>query len=434
MEPSIPMHAYMMHGSDPQTYAEADGHPEWEAAMDEEYNSLIKNQTWDLVPLPSNRKLVRCKWVYRTKKASNGQVSRYKARLVAKDFQQVHGVDYDETFAPVAKMDSIWLALSIAAARGWEVHHMDVKNAFLHGDFEEEIYMEQPPGYMQNSSMRFSMTDMGLLNFFLGLEIHHRDSSITISQPKYARDLLARFHMSDCKPAATPFLSGIKLENGKDTPLVDCTLYRQLVGSLLYLTHSRPDLSYVVGAVSRYMREPHELHWNAAKRILRYVQGTITYGIHYAANCSLNLIGFTDLDWVGDTIDRKSTSDYVLSLGSGPICWSSKKQAAIALSSAEAEYRGAVNATIQAIWLQRFLSELGISVHHPTVISCDNQSTLKFCRDPVQRQRTKHIEIHMHFIRELIHDGIIDLQYCPSSEQIVDIFTKTFTEQKFRFL
>eukprot|EP00253_Pinus_taeda_P034571 PITA_34571 len=254
---------------------------------------------------------------------------------------------------------------------------------------------------------RFSMTDMGLLNFFLGLEIHQRDSGITISQPKYARDLLARFHMSDCKPAATPFLLGIKLENGKDTPLVDCTLYRQLVGSLLYLAHSRPDLSYV---------------------------GTITYGIHYAANCSLNLIGFTDSDWVCDTIDRKSTSDYVVSLGSGPIRWSSKKQAAIALSSAEAEYRGAVNATIQAIWLQHFLSELGISVHHPTIIWCDNKSTLKFCRDPVQRQRTKHIEILMHFIRELIHDGIIDLQYCPSSEQIADIFTKTFTEQKFRFL
>ena len=118
---------------------------------------------------------------------------------------------------------------------------------------------------------RFSMTDMGLLNFFLGLEIHQRDFGITISQPKYARDLLARVHMSDCKPAATPFLSGIKLENGKDTPLVDCTLYRQLVGSLPYLTHSRPDLSYVVGAVSKYMQEPHELHSNAAKRILRYV-------------------------------------------------------------------------------------------------------------------------------------------------------------------
>lgn len=164
----------------------------------------------------------------------------------------------------------------------------------------------------------------------------------------------------------------------------------------MYLTHSRPDLSYAVGAVSRYMQEPHELHWNAAKRILRYVQGTITFGIHYEAGTALNLLGFTDSDWAGDSIDRKSTSGYLLSLGSGPICWSSKKQAAIALSSAEAEYRGVVNITIQALWLQYFLTELGVQFHQPIVIWCDNQSTLKFCKDPVQRQRTKHIEIHMH--------------------------------------
>ena len=123
----------------------------------------------------------------------------------------------------------------------------------------------------------------------------------------------------------------------------------------------------------------------------------------------MNLIGFTDSDWVGDNIDCNSTSDYVLSLRSGPIFWSSKKKAAIALSSVETEYRGVVNATIQAIWLQHFLFELGISVHRPIVIWCDNQSMLKFCKDPMQWQWTKHIEIHMHFIRELIHDGIIVL-------------------------
>ncbi|XP_057863759.2 secreted RxLR effector protein 161-like [Cryptomeria japonica] len=240
--------------------------------------------------------------------------------------------------------------------------------------------------------------------------------------------------MSDCKPTPTPFLSGVKLEDGQDTPLVDCTLYRQLVGSLLYLTHSRPDLSYAVGVVSKYMYEPHELHWKVAKRILHYVQGTPSYEIHYSTGCTLDLIGYTDSDWAGDSIDRKSTSRYVLSLGSGPICWSSKKQSSIALSSTKAEYRGVVNATIQVLWLQNFLIELGICFHQPIIIWCDNQSTLKVCRDPVQRQRTKHIEIHMPFIRDLIHDGIVDLQYCPMSQQIADIFTKTFTEQKFHFL
>jgi hypothetical protein len=132
--------------------------------------------------------------------------------------------------------------------------------------------------------------------------------------------------MTDCKSSLTPFLSGVKLEDGRETPLVDNTLYRQLVGSLLYLTHSRPDLSYAVGAVSRFMQEPHELHWKDAKCILRYVQGTITFGIHYATDSTLYLIGFTDSDWAGDNTDCKSTSGYSLSLGSGPICWSSKKQ------------------------------------------------------------------------------------------------------------
>eukprot|EP00253_Pinus_taeda_P030054 PITA_30054 len=154
------------------------------------------------------------------------------------------------------------------------------------------------------------------------------------------------------------------------------------------------------------MQEPHELHWNAAKCILPYVQGTITFEIHYAAGTALNLLGFTDSNW----------------------------QAAIALSSAEAEYRGVVNITIQALWLQHFLTELGIQFHQPIVIWCDNQRTLKFCRDPLQRQQTKHIEIHMHYIRDLVHDRVIDLQFCPSTEQTVDIFTKTFTKQKFRSL
>jgi hypothetical protein len=152
--------------------------------------------------------------------------------------------------------------------------------------------------------------------------------------------------MIDYKSAPSPFLSGVKLEDGGETSLVDITLYRQLVGSLLYLTHSRPNLSYAVGVVSRFMQESHELHWKVAKHILRYVQGTITFGIHYVANSTLDLIRFTDSDCDGDNTDLKSTSGYSLSLGSRPICWSSKKKFVISLSSVEAEYRGVFNITI----------------------------------------------------------------------------------------
>eukprot|EP00253_Pinus_taeda_P003503 PITA_03503 len=280
--------------------------------MEEEYNSLLENQTWDLVPLPSGRKLVRCKWVYRTKSAADGQITRRKARLVAKGFQQVHDIDYDQTFAPVAKMDSICLTLAIGAAQGWEVHQMDVKNAFLHIDLLEEIYMEQPHGFIHDSSLVCRLKKSLYSLKQAPRAWYAKMDSFLLSQ---------NFERSRLQPllqSRGPCM--VRLEGGGDTPLVDNTLYRQPVGSLLYLTHSRPHLSYAIGEVSRYMQEPHELHRNAAKRILQYVQGTITFGIHYAAGTALNILGFTDFDWAGDNIDRKSTSGYSLSLGSGPIC------------------------------------------------------------------------------------------------------------------
>jgi hypothetical protein len=204
-----------------------------------------------------------------------------------------------------------------------------------------------------------------------------------------------------------------------------------LVGSLLYLTHTHPDLSFVVVLVARYMKTPHEIHWKAAKRILRYVRGTVQFGIHYSSGGTPLLVGFTDSDWAGDPDDRKSTIGYVFSLGSGPVTWACKKQQAIALSSAEAEYRATVNASQEALWLRQILSEFGFQHQHPTRLWCDNQSAIKLAKDPVQHQRSKHIELHMHFIRKLIHDQVIEVLFCPTEDQVADIFTKSLTEAKF---
>jgi hypothetical protein len=143
----------LVHSSYPHSYGEAAGNPFWESTMQEEYNSLLKNQTWDIVPLHFGRKLVRCRWFYRTKSTADGHISIYKSKLVSKGFQQVHVIDYDDTFTPVAKMDSICLALSIVEAKGWEFHHMDMKNAFPHSDLFEDIYIDQPQGFMQDSSL-----------------------------------------------------------------------------------------------------------------------------------------------------------------------------------------------------------------------------------------------------------------------------------------
>ena len=190
----------------------------------------------------------------------------------------------------------------------------------------------------------FSMSDLGLLSQLLGLEIAQSQHGIKLHQYKYDLYFLIKFNMKYCNPSKTPFLSGVKLEEAGSSPMVNNTLYRQLIGCLLYLTHTRPDLYYAVSVASRYIDQPQEIHWKSAKRILNFVQGTRTHGIFYKAKSDLDLIGFTDSDWAGDSIDRKSTLGYVFMLAEGPISWSSKKQSAIALSSREAEYRGVVNA------------------------------------------------------------------------------------------
>jgi len=179
------------------------------------------------------------------------------------------------------------------------------------------------------------------------------------------------------------------------------------------------------------MQNTHESHWKATKRILRYVRGTVQFGIHYNAEAAPLLVGFTDSDWTGDPDDWKSIAGYVFTLGSGPITWACKKQGAISLSSVEAEYRGAVKASKEALWLRQILSEFGFQQQHPTTLWCDNQSAIQLCKDPVQHQRNKHIELHMHFIRKLIHDHVLEVQYCSIDDQVADIFTKALTEAKF---
>eukprot|EP00253_Pinus_taeda_P006312 PITA_06312 len=246
------------------------------------------------------------------------------------------------------------------------------------------------------------MTDLGHLHYFLGLQVLQSKEGISLSKSKYACDILCHFHMEDCKPAPSPFQSGVKLSVSCTSPKVNATLYLQLVGKLLYLTHTRPDLSFVVGLVARFIAKAAPL-----------------------------LVGFTDSDWAGDPDDRKSTAGYVFTLGSGPITWACKKQAAISLSSAEAEYRGAVEASKEALWLRQILSELGFEQQHPTTLWCDNQSAIQLCKDPVQHQRSKHIELHMHVIRKLIHDHVLEVQYCSTDDQVADIFTKALTEAKF---
>lgn len=256
---------------------------------------------------------------------------------------------------------------------------------------------------------------------------------IFINQHKYAMDILRRFGMEDCNPVKNPIVPGQKLskEGEGEGAAVDPTVFKQLIGSLRYLIVTRPDLTYSVNLVSRYMEEPREIHMLAAKRILRYVQGTSEYGIQYKKGGEDELIGYTDSDYAGDVDDRRSTSGYVFMLSGGAVSWASKKQPIVTLSTTEAEFVADAYGACQGVWLRNILEEIGAKQEEGTTMLCDNSSTIKLSKNLVLHGRSKHIHVRFHFLRELVNDGIIQLEYCPNLEQLSDFMTKAVKRDTF---
>lgn len=497
---------------DPVYFEEAIQDENWKDAMNQEIDAIRRNETWELVKLPENKKALGVKWIYRTKLKQNGEVQKYKARLVVKGYKQKFGVDYEEVFAPVTRLETVRLLLALAAKNNWKVHQMDVKSAFLNGYLEDEIYVEQPPGYAKigeenkvcrlkkalyglkqaprawysridnfflkdgfrrcpyehalytkedengnfliiclyvddliftgNSNMmieefresmkkEFEMTDMGLLHYFLGIEVKQGDNEIAIFQKKYAKDLLKKFKMENAYPASTPMELGLKLSKHDVSEAFDATIYRSLVGSLMYLTTTRPDIMFSVSLLSRFMTSPKRSHWEAGKRVLRYILGTVDHGIHYKRNVDNVLVGYSDSDWGGNIDDFKSTSGYVFNIGSGAVSWASKKQDVVALSTTEAEYISLSVASCQALWLRNVLHELKCPQEKGTIMFCDNQSSISLSKNPVFHGRSKHINIKYHFIRELIKDGEVYIKYCKTQDQVADVFTKALKTDSF---
>ncbi|GJU88594.1 ribonuclease H-like domain-containing protein, partial [Tanacetum coccineum] len=323
--------------------------------------------------------------------------------------------------------------LSLAISRHWPVHQLDVKNAFLHDDLAETVYMHRinlsvfgtlsirimfiycsdlsmvlsrylAPGFsgllltlllldlllvvvLTASSDRllhqiiaslhreFLMTDLGALNYFLGISVTRYSSGMFLSQRKYAMEILERAHMVGCNSSRTPVDTESKLGDG-GTPVVDPTLYRSLAGSLQYLTFTRPDITYAVQQVCLYMHDPREPHFSALKRILRYVQGTLDYGLQLFSSTTDSLIAYSDADWAGCPTTRRSTSGYCVFLGNNLLSWSSKRQPTLSRSSAEAEYRGVANAVAETCWIRNLLRELHTPLSSATIVYCDNVRVL----------------------------------------------------------
>ncbi|KAK2991823.1 hypothetical protein RJ640_006383 [Escallonia rubra] len=238
----------------------------------------------------------------------------------------------------------------------------------------------------------FEMTDIGEMPYLLRLEVKKMKDGIFMSQKKYAKKILIRFRMKDCNPVAIPAETGVELRVDSNRKSVNPTLYKSMVGSLRYLTFTRPDITYAVGLVSRYMERPKQDHFNAAKRILRYVKGTVDHGLFYTHSQNSRLIGYSDSNYGRDLDDRKSTSGYAFHIGSAIFSWSSKKQQIVALSTCEAEYIAAAACTCQAIWLKNILKELYLIEEGPTTIYVDNKSAIALAKNPVSHSRSKHID------------------------------------------
>ncbi|KAK6158950.1 hypothetical protein DH2020_006264 [Rehmannia glutinosa] len=435
--------------------------------MKEELNQFERNKVWELVQRSTHQNVIGTKWVFRNKMNEEGSIVRNKARLVAKGYCQEEGIDFDETFAPVARLEAIRMFLAYAAHKNFTVYQMDVKSAFLNGLLEEEVYVEQHPGFEQKTigdkvyklkkalygfkqaprawydtlsqfltdngftkgkvdrtlfriqdgesillvqiyvddiifgstnkelcdkfsnlmQGKFEMSMMGELSFFLGHQVKQMKDGTFISQTKYTRYLMKKFGMEEKSSVKIPMNTSVKMDMDADGKVFDQTRYRALIGSLLYLTASMPDITFAVGVCARFQSSPKESHMTAAKRILRYLKGCQEVGLWYPKEGEFKLIVYSDSDYAGCRVDRKSTSGTCQMLGNRLVSWFSKKQYSIATSTAEAEYIAAGSCCAQVLWMRQQLRDYYIE-EKEIPIMCDNTSAIAITQNPLLHSRT----------------------------------------------
>ncbi|GKC59901.1 retrovirus-related pol polyprotein from transposon TNT 1-94, partial [Tanacetum coccineum] len=368
---------------EPKNYKDALTEACWIEAMQDELNEFKRLEFWELVPRQDKVMVITLKWIYKVKLDGLGGILKNKARLVARGYRQEEGIDFEESFSLVARLDAIRIFLAFAAYMNIIVYQMDVKTTFLNG--------------MCTSLRRLSM----------GLQILQSPRGIFLNQSKYALESLKKYGMKSSDPVDTPMVEKSKLYEDPQGKAVNPTHYRGMVGSLMYLTASRPYLTFAICMCARYQAKPTEKHLHAVKRIFKYLRGTVNRGLWYPKNSSIALTAYVDADHAGCQDTRRSTSGSMQLLGDRLVSWSSKRQKSVAISSTEAEYIALSGCCAQVLWMRSQLTDYGLG----------------FNKIPI-----------FHFIKEQVENGVVELYFVNSEYQLADIFTKALGRERIEFL
>ncbi|GJX55214.1 retrovirus-related pol polyprotein from transposon TNT 1-94 [Tanacetum coccineum] len=333
----------------------------------------------------------------------------------------------EESFAPVARIEAIRIFIANVATKNMIIYQMDVKTAFLNGDLQEEVFGHQ--GRVMN------IIKVPLANNFLHgfSKVSQSPRGIFINQAKYALETLKKYGMDLSDPVDTPMVDRLKLDEDLMGIPVDQTRFRGMVGSLMYLTASRPDLVFAVCMCARYQAKPTKKHFEAIKRVFRYLKGTINMGLWYPKDNAMSLTAYADADHAGCQDSRRSTSGSAQFLGDRLVSWSSKKQRSTAISTTEAEYIAMSGCCAQILWMRSQLKDYGFDFNK-IPLYCDNKSAIALCCNNVQHSRSKHIDIRHHFIREQVENRVVELYFVETNYQLADILTKALPRERFEFL
>ncbi|GJT73269.1 ribonuclease H-like domain-containing protein [Tanacetum coccineum] len=433
----------------------------WIEAMNKEMDALYRNDNWEICDLPKDRKSIGGKWVFKIKYKSNGEIERYKARYVVKGYNQKEGINFDETFLPVVKIVTVRCLINIAVQNNWSLFQLDINNAFLYGDLDETVYMDLPEGFyspddkrcgFKQSKSDYSLFTKSKKGNFLALLVYVDDIIVTgnnvdeiekfkeflrtkfqIKDLENCLDLLSEYGLLACKPSATPLEQNLAIRNEPtdiDKVLDNITEYQRLIGKLIYLTHTWPDISYPVHCLSQFMHKPLRSHIKIALKVLRYLKSNPGKGVHIVKQPKASLEDFVDANWAKCLATRKSVTRFCIKLNGSLISWKSKKQHTLAKSSIEAEYRAMASVTSEVTWILKILRDLEWDKVLLVNLYCDSQAAIKIAANPVFHERRKHLEIDLHFVREKVLSGVIKTQKISSEIQPAYIFTKAFDKRQ----